>query len=104
MPMDDPCELGVAALESANVHQLLDQLRGACPHDVSSEQLAVAALADDLDQARAVAVDGAAADRAVGNLADDDVVSLLARLLLGEPERANVRRAEGRPRDVNVGD
>ena len=104
MAVDHPCELGVAALERADVDELLDQLGRPRPDDVRSEQLAVAALADDLDHARAVAVDGAAADRAVGDLADDDVVALLAGLLLGEPERADVRSAERRPGDVDVGD
>ena len=50
----------------------------------------------------AVAVDGAGADRAVGHLADDDVVALLARLRLGQAEARDVRRAEGRARDVDV--
>ena len=61
-------------------------------------------LADELDQPRAVAVDGAAADGAVRDLADDDVVALLARLRLGQPERSDVGRAERRARDVDVGD
>ena len=97
-------DLGEAALERAHVDELLDQLGRARADDVAAEQLAVAALADDLDQAGAVAVDGAAADGAVGDLADDDVVALLARLRLGQPERADVGRAERRARDVDVGD
>ena len=60
--------------------------------DVAAEQLAVLLVADDLDEAGAVAVDGAGADRAVLHLADDDVVAGLARLLLGEPE---ARRRSG---------
>ena len=51
---------------------------------------------------RAVAVDGAGADRAVLDLADHDVDALLARLLLREAERADGRGAERRPRDVDV--
>ena len=50
----------------------------------------------------AVAVDGAGADRAVGHLADDDVVALLAGLRLGQAEARDVRQAEGRARDVDV--
>ena len=65
-------------------------------------QLAVLLVADDLDHAGAVAVDGAGADRAVLDLADHDVDALLARLLLGQPERADLRRAERRARDVDV--
>ena len=53
---------------------------------MAAEQLAVALVADDLDQAGAVAVDRAGADGAVLDLADGDVVACLARLLLGEPE------------------
>ena len=97
-------ELGVAALERAHVDQLLDQLGRARADDVPAEQLAVRALADELHHAGAVAVDDPAADRAVGHLADDHVVALLARLRLGQAERADVGRAEGGARDVHVGD
>ena len=70
--------------------------------DVAADQLAVLLVADDLDHAAAVAVDRAGADRAVVDLADDDVDALLARLLLGQPERGDVGRAERRARDVDV--
>ena len=69
---------------------------------MAAEQLAVALVADDLDQAGAVAVDRAGADGAVLDLADDDVVAGLARLLLGQPEERDVRGAERRARDVDV--
>ena len=55
-----------------------------------------------LIDAAAVAVDRAGADRAVLDLADDDVLALLPRLLLGQAERADVGRAERRARDVDV--
>ena len=88
MAVDDARDLGVAALERLGVDELLDQLGRLGADDVAAEQLAVLLVADDLDHAGAVAVDGAGADRAVLDLADDDVDALLARLLLGEPERA----------------
>ena len=100
--MDDARDLGVAALERLGVDELLDQLGRLGADDVAAEQLAVLLVADDLDQAAAVAVDGAGADGAVLDLADDDVVALLARLLLGEPEAGDVGRAERRARDVDV--
>ena len=34
----------------------------------------------------------------------DDVIALLARLFLGQAEGADVRRAEGRAGDIDVGD
>ena len=102
MAVDDAADLGVAALERAHVDELLDELGRARADDVAAEQLAVLLLADDLDQALPVAVDRARADRAVLELADDDVVAGVARLLLGQPERADVRRAERRARDVDV--
>src|SRR5262249_40568072 len=70
--------------------------------DVAAEELAVLLVADDLDQPGAVAVDGPGADRAVLHLADGDVVTLLARLSLGETEAGDVRRAERGTRDVDV--
>ena len=93
---------GIAALEPADVDQLLDQLGRLGADDVAAEQLAVLLLADDLDQPGAVAVDGAGADGAVLDLADDDVVALLARLGLGEAEAGDVRGAEGGAGDVDV--
>src|SRR5919199_5571378 len=102
MAVDDPRDLRVAALERARVDQLLDQLGRLRADDVAAEQLAVLALADDLHQPAAIAVDGPRADGAVLELADDDVVALLARLLLGQAEAADVRRAKGRARDVDV--
>ncbi len=57
-----------------------------------------------LTRPRAVAVDDPAADGAVWHLADDHVVALLARLRLGQPEGADVRRAERRAGDVDVGE
>ena len=73
--VDHARDLGVAALERADVDELLDQLGRLRADDVAAEQLAVLLLADDLDQAGAVAVDRARADRAVLDLADDDVVA-----------------------------
>src|SRR3954449_227201 len=102
--VDDARDVGVAPLEQPDVDELLDELGGAGADDVAAEHLAVLLVADDLDDAGAVAVDGARADRAVLDLAHDDVVALLARLLLGQPETADVGRAERRPRDVEVGD
>src|SRR4051794_33954342 len=102
MPVDGPRDLAVAALERLGVDELLDELGRARADDVAADQLAVLLVADDLDQAAAVAVDGAGADRAVLHLADHDVVAGLARLLLGETERADVRGAERRARDVEV--
>ena len=78
----------VAALERLGVDELLDELGRLGADDVAAEQLAVLLVADDLDQAGAVAVDRAGADGAVLDLADDDVVAGLAGLRLGEAERA----------------
>src|SRR5918999_3788433 len=89
--VDDPRDLREAALEQLRVHELLDQLGRARADDVAADHLAVLLVADDLHDAAAVAVDRAAADGAVLDLADDDVEALLARLLLGQPERADVR-------------
>src|SRR3954464_6808907 len=102
MAVHDPRDLREAALERLGVDQLLDQIRGPRAQDVAADQLAVALVADDLDDPRAVAVDGPGADRAVVDLAHDDVHVLLAGLLLGEAERGDVRRAERRARDVDV--
>src|SRR3954449_4080573 len=102
MPVHDARHLVVAALERTGVDELLDQLRGARTDDVPADQLAVLLLADDLDHPAAVAVDRARTDRAVVDLADDDVEALLARLLLREAERPDVGGAERRARDVLV--
>src|SRR3954454_14343169 len=102
MAVHDPRHLWEAALERLRVDELLDQLGGARADDVPADQLAVLLVADHLDHAAAVAVHGTRADRAVVDLADDDVDALLARLLLGQPERADVRGAEGRARYVDV--
>ena len=100
--VDDARDLGIAALEQLGVDELLDELGRLRADDVAAEQLAVALVADDLDQAAAVAVDRAGADGAVLDLADGDVVAGLARLLLGQPEGGDVGRAERRARDVDV--
>src|SRR5215218_452726 len=102
MAVDDARDLGIAALERLGVDELLDQLGRLRADDVAADQLAVPLVADDLDHAGAVAVDRAGADRAVLDLADHDVDALLARLLLGQPERADGRGAERRARDVDV--
>src|SRR5690606_4595566 len=94
---------GVAALERLRVDELLDHLGRLRADDVAAEQLAVLLVADDLDGA-GLAGDRRAADRAVGDLADDDVVALLLGLRLGQAERADVGAAERRPRDVDVAD
>ena len=80
MAVDDARELGVTALQQLDVDQLLDQLGRLRADDVAAQQLAVALVADDLDQAAAVAVDRAGADSAVLDLADGDVMAGLARL------------------------
>src|SRR6476469_9103017 len=95
-------DLGVAALEQLDVDELLDELGRLRPDDVAAQQLAVLLVAHDLDQAGAVAVDGAGADGAVLDLADHDVVAGLARLRLGQSERCDVGRAEGRAGHVDV--
>src|SRR6187200_2935511 len=102
MAVDDAGDLAVAALERLGVDELLDELRRPGADDVAADHLAVLRVADDLDEAGAVAVDRPRADRAVLDLADDDVVAGLLGLLLGEAERADVRRAERRARDVGV--
>src|SRR3954452_15968056 len=76
--VDHARDLGVAALQRPRVDELLDHLRALRADDVAAEQLAVLLLTDDLDQARPVAVDRARADRAVLDLADDDVMARLA--------------------------
>src|SRR5271170_4607077 len=68
VPVDDARELGVAALQRAHVDELLDQLGGTRADDVPAQQLAVFAVADDLDHAGALAIYDAAADRAVWHL------------------------------------
>src|SRR5207248_4332434 len=99
--VDHARHLGEAALQRARVDELLHELGRAAADDVAAEQLAIAGLADDLDEAGAVAVDGAPADGSVGNLAHYHLVALLARLGLGQPKRAHVRLAEGRARHVH---
>ena len=72
---------------------------------MAAEQLAVLLVADDLDEAGAVAVDRAGADGAVLDLADDDVVAgLLGLLPRSARSERDVGRAERRARDVDVGD
>src|ERR1700712_1006111 len=78
--VDDAGDLGVAAFDELDVDELLDQLGRAGADDVGAEHLAVLLVADDLDDAVAVAVDRARADRAELDLADRDVVALLAGL------------------------
>src|ERR671916_1561561 len=102
MAVDDPGDLGVAALERLGVDELLDEVRRLRADDVAADELAVLLVADDLDDAGAVPVDGAGADRAVVDLAHHDVDALLAGLLLGEAERADRRGAERGARDVDV--
>src|SRR3954463_5918006 len=102
MAVDDARHLGEAALERLGVDELLDELGRARADDVATDHLAVLLVADDLHDAAAIAVDGAAADRAVLDLADREVEALLPRLPLGQPERADVGRAERRARDVDV--
>src|SRR6185503_7843223 len=102
VPVDAPRDLEEATFERLRVHELLDQLGRARPDDVPAHHLAVLLVADDLDDAGAVAVHRAAADGAVLDLADHDVEALLARLLLGQAEGADVGRAERRARDVDV--
>src|SRR3954452_22617902 len=104
MPVHDALDLVESALECPGVDELLDQLGGARADDVAAYELAVLLLADHLDHPAAVPVDRAGPDRAVVDLADDDVVALLARLLLGEAERPDVGRAERRARDVVIVD
>src|SRR5829696_9259691 len=98
----DARDLRVPALERLGVDELLNEVDGLGAHDVAAHQLAVLLVADHLDDAGAVAVDGAGADRAVLQLADDDVEALLARLLLGQAEGRDVRRAERGARDVDL--
>src|SRR3954468_19539759 len=102
MAVDDPRDLGVAALEGLGVDELLDELGRLRADDVAADELAVLLVADDLDDAAAVAVARAGADGAVLDLADDDVHAGLARLLLGQPEGGDVGRAERGARDVDV--
>src|SRR6185312_15127667 len=104
VPVHHTCDLRIAALQRAHVDELLDQLGRLRADDVAAEQLAVSAVADDLHQAGAIAVDGSGTDGAVRHSADDDVVAGVLRLLLGEAERGDVRHAEGRARDVDVRD
>ena len=93
--------VGCAAIESPTVSSVasasiattpgLDQLRGLRADGDHAEQLAVARLADHLDEAGAVAVHGRAGDRRVRHRADDDLVAvLLARLRLREADRGDL--------------
>ena len=96
--MDDACDLGIAAFEQLGVDEFLDQFGCFSADDVAAEQLTELFVPDDFDQALAVAVDRAGADRAVLDLADGDVIALRACLLLGETEARDVRGAECRAR------
>src|SRR5581483_8451779 len=98
----DPGDLRVAALQLPDVHQLLDELGRLGPADVPAQQLPVALLADDLDDAAAVAVHRPGAHRPVLDLAHGDVVPGVASLRLGEAEAGDVGGAEGGAGDVDV--
>ena len=100
MSVDDPGDLRKPTLQRPDVDEFLDQLGRLRADDVPAEELAVAAVADDLDEAGPVAVDGPGADRAVLDAPDDDVVAGVERLGLGQTEARDVRRAEGRPGNV----
>ena len=104
MAVDDPRDLGEAALEVAGVDELLDQVGRLDADDVAAEQLAVLLVADDLDDAGAVAVDDRRADGTERDLADDDVVACLLGLLLGHAEARDLRVAERDRGDRVVGD
>ncbi len=69
-----------------------------------AQELAVLFVTDDLDEALAVAVNGAGTDRAVWDFADRDVIPLRAGLFFGEAEARDVRGAERRAGDVDVAD
>ena len=65
---------------------------------MAAEQLAVLAVRDQLDESAGVAEAvclGVSGQRELGDL---DVVTLVAGLLLGQPEAGNLRLAERRPR------
>src|SRR5918993_2890299 len=99
MRMDRAGDLRVAALQIPGDDELLDQVGGLRRDDVRAEDLAVAAVADDLHHAAAIAVDGRRADRAHRHFADDHLMPGLLGLLLGQPEARDLRRAERHSRD-----
>src|SRR3954454_9857459 len=102
--MDRARDLVEAALELVRVDELLDEVGGLDGDDVAAEQLAVLLVADDLDHARAIAVDRGRADGAQRHLAYDDVEALLLRLGLSQPEGGDLRVAEGHGWDEAVVD
>src|SRR6266513_150781 len=97
--VDDPLELGIAALERHHVDDLADHVAGDVAHDMSAQDLAVLRVADDLHQAGTVVVDDGGASAAQLELADLDLPSRLLGLLLGHPYARDLRVAEGGTRD-----
>src|SRR5947209_6095315 len=84
--MDRAGDFLEAALQLLRDNELCDQLGGTDPDDVCAEQLPVPAVAHDLHHPLTVAVDGRGADATHREPADDDVVSTLRCLGLGETE------------------
>src|SRR5918996_1142147 len=100
--MDDVRELAKAALERPHVDKSLNQLRGARANDRGAQQLAELSLADKLDPARAISVDGRGANGPVADAPNDHVIPGSAGLLFGQSKGAHVGLAERRPGDVSV--
>src|SRR5690348_17039869 len=91
MRVDVAAELPGVALEELSKRGLGDELRGAVADDVRAEQLSRLGVGDHLDEAAGLAVDLRSANGGERELPDLDLVPLLARLLLGQPNRRDLR-------------
>ena len=104
MSVDRARDLLEAGFQLLRYDELRDQVGRLRADDLCAEQLAVLALAHDLDRPVAVAVDERRADASEREAPDDDVVATVLCLLLGEAEARHLRVAKGRRGNVVVGE
>src|SRR5207247_2213233 len=97
--VDVAAELPGVALEELRQRGLSDELGRAVADDVCAQQLPGLGVGDDLDEAAGLAVDLRPADGREGELADLHLEPLLARLLLGQPDRRDLRVRVGAASD-----
>ena len=100
----DAADLPRRRLELERDRRLGDEVRGVRPDDVDAERVVGLLVGDDLREALVLADDDRLGDRLERDLADLDVEALLLGLLLGQPDRGDLRPAVGRPRLLHVVD
>src|ERR1700719_936657 len=89
--MDVATQLPGGALEQLRQRGLGDELGGAGSHDVGAEQPAALRVADHLHETGRLSMDDRAPERGERELDDLELVAFLARLLLGESHRGDLR-------------